>query len=81
MLLDILEVIQRRRHGITNVDDENLPVGLSFVEERHDPKNLDLLDLTDIAHLLANFADVKRIIVSLGSRFGMCLTRVLPGLN
>jgi len=36
MALDVLNVVQLGRERVLHVDDEDLPVGLAFVEEGHD---------------------------------------------
>jgi len=81
MALNILDVVQLGRKGILHVDHDDLPVGLAFVKEGHDTKDLDLLDLTNIADLLADLANVERIVVSLGLGFSVRLSRVFPGLR
>ena len=80
MALDVLDVIQLGRERVLDIDDEDLPVRLALVEERHDPKDLDLLDLSDVSDLLANLADIQRIIVALGLGLGMLLSGILPRL-
>lgn len=63
-----------------DIDDEDLPVCLAFVEQRHDTEDLDLFHLTGVADLLADFTDIERVVVTLG--FGLCMNNVwvLPGL-
>jgi hypothetical protein len=78
--LNVLNIVQARRKRVLDVDDDDLPVGLALVEKSHDTENLDLLDLASIANLLANLADIKRVIISLGLGLGMLLGGVLPGL-
>jgi hypothetical protein len=56
--LDVLDVVELRSEGVVDVNDDNLPVGLSLVEESHDAEDLDLLDLARVAYGLANLADV-----------------------
>jgi hypothetical protein len=81
MTLDVLNVVQFGRQWILDVDDEDLPVGLAFVEEGHDAEHFDLLDLPDVTHLFADLADVQRVVVAPG--FGLCvlLSGVLPSLR
>ena len=81
MPFNIFNVIQFGSKGVLNIDDDDLPVGLAFVEKSHDTENLDLLYLTDIANLFANLADIQGVIVTLG--FGLCMSlgRIFPGLG
>lgn len=79
--LDILNVVQLRRKRVIDVNDEDLPVGLALVEERHDTEDLDLLDLADVANLFTNLADIERVVVAVGLGLSMGLSRVLPGLH
>lgn len=65
MSLDIFDVVELGSQRVVDVDDENLPVCLSLVEESHDAEDLDLLDLTGVANSLADFADVERVVVAL----------------
>ena len=78
--LNVLNVIQLARKRVLNVNDNDLPVGLALVEKSHDAKNLDLLDLANIADLLTDLADVERVVVTLGLGLGVHGRRVLPGL-
>lgn len=81
MALNVLNVVQLGGKGILDVDDDDLPVGLAFVEEGHDTEDLDLLDLSNVADLLADLADIERVVISLGLGLGVELRRVLPGLR
>ena len=81
MPLDVLDVVQLGCQWVLNVDNEDLPVCLTFIEQRHDAKNLDLLDLPDVPDLFANLADIERVIVTLGLGLRMHLRWVLPGLH
>jgi len=76
----VLDVVQFRCKGVLNVNYDDFPVGFTLVEECHDTKNLNLLDLTNVADLLADLADIERVIVALGFRFCVRLSRVLPCL-
>ena len=58
MTLDILNIVQLGRERVLDVNDEDLPVGLAFIDERHDSKDLNLLNLASVAKLLADLADV-----------------------
>jgi hypothetical protein len=80
MALDVLNIVEFGRKRVLNVNDEDLPIGLALIKKRHDPEDLNLLDLADVADLLADFTDVKRIVVALCLRLGMLGHGVLPGL-
>ena len=81
MTLDILDVVQLWSERIGNVDNDDLPVGLSLIEEGHDTENLDLLDLTSKPDLFTNLANVERIVVTLGLGFGVSMVGIFPGLE
>ena len=80
LALDVLDVVHAARELVAHVDDDHLPVRLALVEEGHDAEHLDLLDLPDVADLLADLAHVERVVVALGLGLGVGLVRVLPGL-
>lgn len=69
MSLDIFDVIELGGQWIVDINDKDLPVGLLLIEQCHHAKHLDLLDLSGLGHILANLADIKRVIVALG--FGL----------
>jgi hypothetical protein len=79
--LDILDVVQARSERVVDVDDNDLPVGLTLVKESHDSENLDLLDLTGLGDKLADLADVQRVVVTLLLGLGVGDVGVLPGLR
>lgn len=64
-----------------DVDDDDFPVGLALVEQGHDAEDLDLFYLTGVTDLLADFAYIERVIITLG--LGLCVgdVWVLPGLS
>jgi hypothetical protein len=64
--LDILNVVELGSKRVIDVNDNDLPVSLLFVEESHDTEDLDLLDLTRLADKLANLAHIQWVVVSLG---------------
>jgi len=78
--LDILDVVQLGCERVLNVDDDDLPVRLTFIEKGHDTEDLDLLDLTYVANLLADFADIERVVVTLGFSLCMGVSRIFPSL-
>jgi len=80
MPLYVLDVIEPGRKGILDVDDDDLPVRLAFIEECHDAQNFDLLDLADVSDLLADLANIEWIVVALGFGLGVRLGGVFPGL-
>lgn len=79
--LNILDVVELGGQGILDVDDDDLPVSLLLVEQSHNTEDLDLLDLTGVTDELANLADIKRVVVTLGLRLGVNGVGVLPGLS
>jgi hypothetical protein len=81
MSLDVLDVVELGGKGVTDIDDDDFPVGLAFIEEGHDTEDLDLLDLANVADLLADLADIERVIVSLGLGLRVELSRIFPGLR
>lgn len=80
MALDILNIVQLGRERVLDVDDEDLPVGLAFIEESHDAEDFNLLNLPYITHLFADLADVQRIVVAVGLGLAVLLGRILPSL-
>lgn len=79
--LDILDIVQPRSKGVVDINDKNLPVGLSLIEKSHDTEDLDLLDLTGVTDSLSNLADVQRVVVTVGASLGVLDGRVFPGLG
>ena len=78
--LDVLNVVQLGCERVLNVDDEDFPVGLALVEEGHDAKDFDLLDLPDVTHLFADLAYVQWIVVAPGLGLCVLLSGILPSL-
>jgi len=81
MPLDILNVVQLWGQGVIDIDYNDLPVGLAFIEEGHDAKNFNLLDLTNVAKLLADLADIQRVVVTASFGLGVGLVGVFPRLR
>lgn len=81
MTLDVFDVIQLGGERIGNINDDDLPVGFTLIEECHDAENLDLLDLAGETDLFADLTNVKRIVVALGLGFGVRVIGVFPGLE
>lgn len=79
--LDILNIVELGSQWVVDVDDNDLPVGLTLVEEGHDTKDLDLDDLTRLGNELTNLAAVKRVVVTVGLGLGVHDVGVLPGLS
>jgi hypothetical protein len=79
--LDILNVVEAGSKRVVDVDDNDLPVSLTLVEESHDTENLDLLDLTGLGNELTNLADVERVVVTVHLGLGVGGVGVLPGLG
>lgn len=80
MALNVLNVVKFGGKRVVHVNDDDLPVGLFFVQESHDTEDLDLLDLTGIANEFTDFANVQRIVVTLGFGLGVDDVGVFPGL-
>jgi hypothetical protein len=79
--LDVLNIVQLGRERVLDVDNDDLPVGFTLIEEGHDAEDFNLLDLTDITDLLADLADIEGVVVALRLRLSMLLGRVLPRLR
>lgn len=81
MPLDVFDVVELGCKRILDIDDDDFPVGLAFIEEGHDAEDLDLLDLANIADLFADLADIKRVVVTFG--LGLCveLSGIFPSLR
>ena len=81
MPLDVLNVVELRCQGVFSVDDNDFPVCLFFVEQRHHTQDLNLLDLTCVADKLSDFAHVERVIVAFGLGLGMDNIGIFPCLE
>ena len=81
MPLNVLDVVQLGSERIGDVDNDDLPVGLTLIEESHDPEDLDLLDLADVADLFTDLTNIERIVVTLGLGLRVLLLRIFPGLQ
>jgi len=79
--LDVFNVVELGCKGVLDVDDDDFPVGLAFIEEGHDTEDLDLLDLANIADLFADLADVERVVVTFGLGLGVELSGIFPSLR
>lgn len=79
--LDVLNVVETGSKRVVDVDDDDLPVGLTLIEEGHDTENLDLLDLADGTDELTDLANVERVVVTVRASLGVGLRRVLPSLG
>ena len=62
------------------INDNDLPIGFLLVQQGHDTKDLDLLDLAGISNQLTDFTDVQWIIVTLGLSLGVDNVGVFPCL-
>jgi len=80
MPLDVLNIIESGRKGVVDIHDDDFPVGFALIEECHDAEDLDLLDLSNIANLLADLANVQRIIVAFSLGLSVGLRGIFPGL-
>ena len=81
MPLNILNVVQLACERIQDINNDNLPVGLTLVQKRHNTENLDLLDLTNETNVLANLTDVKWIVVAPRLGLGVSLGGIFPCLS
>jgi len=81
MSFNVLNVVQLGGQRVGDINDDDFPVSLAFIEKSHDAEDFDLLNLADIADLFTDLADIERIVVSLCLGFGMKLRRVFPGLR
>lgn len=79
--LNILNVVELGGQRIVNIDNNDLPVSLTLVQESHHTQNLDLLDLANVSNLLTNFTDIQRIVVTLGLSLRVGDVWVFPGLG
>ena len=79
--LDIFDVVQLGSERIGNVDDNDLPVCFTLVEEGHDTEDLDLFDLASETDLFTDLANIEGIVVTLGLGFRVRVVGVLPGLE
>jgi len=79
MTLNIFDVVQLGCKGVVDIDDDDLPIRLFLVEKCHDTEDLDLLDLASVAYQFTDFADIQRVIVTLGLGLGMNDIGVFPG--
>ena len=80
MTFDIFDIVQFGRQRIIDINHNDFPVRLAFIQKSHDAENLDLLDLTGVTNRFTDFADIQRVVVSLGFGLGMGMTRVFPSL-
>ena len=80
MTLDVFNVVELWSEGVVDIDDDDFPVCFAFVEQGHDAEDLDLLHLAGVTDLLTDFADIERVIITLGLGLCMNVGWVLPGL-
>jgi hypothetical protein len=79
--LDVLDVVKAGSERVVHVNNDDLPVGLTLVEEGHDTEDLDLLDLADLGNELTDLAHVERVVVTVHLGLGVGDVGVLPGLG
>ena len=72
MPLHILDIIQAWCKRIIDINNNDLPVRLTFVEQSHDAEDFDLLHLARLSDEFTDLADVERVVVALllGLRVG-----------
>jgi len=56
--LDIFDIVQLGSERIGNIDDDDLPVCLTLIEESHDTEDLDLFDLAGETDLFTDLTNV-----------------------
>jgi hypothetical protein len=74
--LEVLDRVDLAGKGVVDVDDNDLPVGLTLVKEGHDTEDLDLLDLASVADSLTDLADVEGVVVTVGTGLGVLVPDV-----
>lgn len=79
--LNILDVVELGGQSVLDVNNDDFPVRLSLIEEGHDAKNLDLLDLSSVTNKLADIANVKRVVVTKGLGVAVLVGGVFPSLR
>lgn len=80
MPLHIFYIVEFRSERIGHVHDENFPIRFAFIEESHDTEYFDLFDLTYVADLFADLADVERVVVAFGFGLDVRLGGIFPCL-
>ena len=63
-VLDVLEVVDLVSELVFDVDADDLPVSLSFVDHGEDAESFDLDDLTASRNSGADFANIDGIVVT-----------------
>ena len=81
LALNILGVVELRSNRVVDINDNDLPVGLTLVKKSHHTEDLDLLDLTGVADKLTNLANIQGVVVTLGLGFVVDSVGVFPGLD
>lgn len=79
--LNILDIVELGSQWVVDIDDNDFPVSLFLIQQGHDTKDLDLLDLTRVSDQLADLADVQWIVVTLGLGLGVDNVGILPSLK
>lgn len=73
--------VQLGSQRIIDINSEDLPIGLTFIQESHDTEDLDLLDLTGSGNLFTDFNDINRIVVTTSLGLRVRMVRIFPSLN
>ena len=81
MPLDILNIVESRGQGVVDINNKDLPVGLSLIEEGHDTEDLDLLDLTGVTDGLSDLTDIEGVVVTVSAGLGVLDGWVFPSLG
>jgi len=77
----VLYVVELAGKRIGDIHHDHFPIGLALIQESHDTEDLNLLDLSDISNLLADLADIQRIIVASRLRLSMRHVGIFPCLR
>lgn len=76
-----LFTIQLVGKRITWINDQDFPIGFSFIQQRHDTQCFHLLDLAWCTNAWTNFTHINRIIVATCLRIWMCSCGIFPSLK
>jgi hypothetical protein len=79
--LDVLDVVQSGSERVVDVDDDDLPVGLTLVQEGHDSEDLDLPEKTSVETRVRLRPLCKDLALQRGDLNSLDLTDVSDGLS
>lgn len=72
--------VQLGSQRIVDINSEDLPIGLTLIQESHDTEDLDLLDLTGSGNLLTDFNDINRIVITTSLGLRVRMVGIFPSL-